>query len=129
MIDFAERRLGPLIAPLTNTQSIEAFKRSNEVAVLAYWKPDDQKFKEMFARVAKENIDYYSFGATDEVEAATAENISQPTIVLYKHYDDKKVVYEGIFDADAITAFVDTVSIPLVGEFNRKWAGRYIHKV
>jgi protein disulfide-isomerase A1 len=110
MIDFVERRHRPAVAVLTNDQSIEEFKRANEVAVVAFGKFDDQKFEETFARVAKENLDYYSFGATDEVEIAAAGDITPPVIVLYKHYDDPKVVYDGIVDQFSLSSASHGVS-------------------
>ena len=131
IVDFVERRSRPLVTELTNDQSIELFRRSNDIAVVAYWKSasDSEKFKQIFAHVAKENLDYYSFGTTDNIEVATAEGISQPTLVLYNRADDTNVVYEGKFDADDITDWIDAASIPLVGELDRKWLGRYVYKV
>ena len=130
MISFAERRYHPVVSTLTNSESIEVFKRSNEVAVVAFLiNDDDENFKEIFARVAEENLDYYNFGATEDVETAAARGITQPTIVLYKHYDEPEIIYEGLLDGDAITSFVDNVSIPLIGECDNKWIGRYIYEV
>ena len=97
-------------------ESIEEFKTSDKVVVVGFFGADDKSSNTTFSEVAESLRDDYLFGAISDVATAEAEGVKQPSIVLYKDFDEGKNTFTEKFDAEAITKFTKTAAIPLVGE-------------
>lgn len=128
MTRFVERRYKPSVATLSK-DTIEDFKSSEEVAVVAYLASDDTESNRTFTAVAESLLDEFIFGATADPQLARTAGVSAPAIVLYKQYDEGKVVFDGKIEQNAIEIFIDTASYPLVGEFEMKKSHIYFNKV
>lgn len=97
-------------------ETLEEFKTADKVVVVAYFSADDTTSNTTFSEVAEQLRDDYLFGATNDAALATAEGVKQPAIVLYKSFDEGKNTFEEKLDAEAISKFIKTSAIPLVGE-------------
>jgi len=124
MITFAEKRAVPAVTQL-NGLDIEEFRQNEDIVVVGFWDAKDQASNQTFNRLAEEHIDYYSFGATNDADAASRYGISQPGIALFKKYDEPQMNFMDTFEDDAVTDFVNLNSIPLVGTYSHKWGWRY----
>jgi len=105
----------PAVSTLT-TETLEEFKTADKVVLVAYYAADDHASNTTFSTAADAMRDDYIFGATNDAALAKAEGVTQPSIVLYKDFDEGKNVFEQKFEVDAITQFAQTASTPLVGE-------------
>ena len=105
----------PAVSALTS-ETIEEFKTADKVVLVAYFAADDKASNTTFSAVADSMRDDYLFGATNDVALAKAEGVKQPSVVLYKDFDEGKNVFDEKFDVDAISQFAQTASTPLVGE-------------
>jgi protein disulfide-isomerase A1 len=105
----------PAVSSLT-AESLEPFKVSDKVVLVAYFAADDKTSNTTFTDVASALRDDYLFGAIHDAAIAKAEGVKQPAIVLYKTFDEGKDTFEEKFDKDAITKFVKTAATPLIGE-------------
>ena len=105
----------PAVSALT-PDTLEDFKTSDKVVVVAYFGADDKTSNTTFGEVADGLRDDHLFGATNDVALAEAEGVKQPSIVLYKSFDEGKNTFTEKFDKEVITKFVKTAAIPLVGE-------------
>ena len=105
----------PAVSTLT-TETLEEFKTADKVVLVAYFAADDNASNTTFSTAADAMRDDYIFGATNDAALAQAEGVKQPSIVLYKDFDEGKNVFEQKFEVDAITQFAQTASTPLVGE-------------
>ena len=105
----------PAVSVLT-TETLEEFKTSDKVVVVAYFDADDKTSNATFSEVAESLRDEYLFGAINDAKLAMAEGVKQPGIVLYKSFDEGKDVFDDNFDIESITKFTKTSAIPLVGE-------------
>lgn len=97
-------------------ETIEEFKTQDQVVIVGYFAVDDKISNTTFTEVAESLRDDYLFGAINDEALAKAEGVKQPAIVLYKTFDEGKDTFEEKFDKEAITSFVKTSAIPLVGE-------------
>ena len=95
---------------------LEEFKTADKVVLVAYFAPDDKTSNSTFLEVANSLRDDYLFGAISDADIAKAEGVSQPSIVLYKSFDEGKNTFTEKFEKDAIKKFVKTSATPLVGE-------------
>jgi protein disulfide-isomerase A1 len=101
---------------LVDKATLEDFKTADKVVLVAYFAADDKASNETFTTAANGLRDTFLFGATSDAALAKAEGVQQPSIVLYKSFDEGKNTFSDKFTADAITEFAKTSSIPLIGE-------------
>lgn len=128
MITFAEKRAVPAVTQL-NGFDIEDFRQSEEVVVVGFWAQDDQASNQTFNHLAQEHLDFYSFGATNDGDAAARYGISRPGIALFKKYDEPQLNFGESFEDDAVADFVNLNSIPLVGTYSHKFGWWYFGEV
>jgi len=105
----------PAVSAVTK-ESLEEFKKADKVVLVAYLSADDKASTEVFQKVADKLRDNYPFGSSTDAELAEAEGVKAPALVLYKSFDEGKVVFSEKFDAEAIEKFAKTSSTPLIGE-------------
>jgi protein disulfide-isomerase A1 len=105
----------PAVSTIT-AETIGEFKAADKVVLIAYFAADDSESNTTFNAAADLMRDDYIFGATNDAALAQAEGVKQPSVVLYKDFDEGKNVFEEKFDVDAIFQFAQTASTPLVGE-------------
>ena len=105
----------PAVSVLTK-DTLEEFKTADKVVLVAYFDSGDKTSNTTFTEVAEALRDDYLFGATNDAALAKAEGVKQPSIVLYKAFDEGKNTFEEKFDKDTITKFAKTAAVPLVGE-------------
>ncbi|KAK2867868.1 hypothetical protein FQN49_003397, partial [Arthroderma sp. PD_2] len=96
-------------------ENFEEIKALDKVVVVGFIAEDDKATNETFTALADSMRDDYLFAGTNSAELAKAEGVTVPGVVLYKDFDDRKDVFDGKIEADALKAFVKTASIPLVG--------------
>lgn len=115
IISYMVKQSLPAVSVL-DKDSIEAFKTADKVVLVAYFAADDKSSNETFTTVAESLRNDYLFGASNDAALAKAEGVKQPSIVLYKDFDEGKNTFDEKFEAKAIEDFVKVASIPLVGE-------------
>ena len=105
----------PAVSILTS-ESLEEFKTADKVVVVAYFAADDKKSNSSFSEVAEGLRDDYLFGATNDADVAKAEGVKQPSIILYKSFDEGKNTFDEPFSNEKLEKWIKTSAIPLVGE-------------
>lgn len=115
----------PAVSDVTE-ENVEEFKSLDKVVIVGYLSSDNKKAKEAFNSLAEAERDSFLFGASDDAAVAKAEGVEQPSIVLYKDFDEKKTVYTGDLDSESILAWAKTASTPLVGELGPETYAGYI---
>lgn len=101
---------------IVDDSTLEDFKTADKVVLVGYFGADDKASNETFAAVAESLRDNYLFGATNSEALAKAEGVKQPSIVLYKSFDEGKNTFEEKFTEEAVSNFAKTSAIPLIGE-------------
>ncbi|EER28208.1 protein disulfide-isomerase precursor [Coccidioides posadasii str. Silveira] len=115
IVSFMIKQSLPAVSKVTS-DTFETIKGLDKIVVVGYFKEDDKASNETFTSIAEALRDEYLFAGTNDATLAEAEGVSQPAIVLYKDFDDRKDIFVDKFDKEAITHFVKTASTPLVGE-------------
>ena len=96
--------------------TLDDFKTADKVVLVGYFAADDKTSNETFTAAANALRDDYLFGATSDEALAKAEGVKQPSIVLYKSFDEGKNTFEEKFEKEAIEKFAKTSATPLIGE-------------
>ena len=115
IVSYMTKQLLPSVSILTK-DTLEEFKTADKVVLVAYIDADDKASNTTFSSIAETHRDTYLFGATNDAALAKAEGVKQPSIVLYKSFDEGKNTFTEKFDKAAIEKFAKTASVPLVGE-------------
>ena len=115
----------PAVSTVTE-ENFEEIKTMDKIVVIGYFAEDDKTSSKAFSSFAEAQRDHYLFAAASDLAIAKAEGVKQPSIVLYKDFDEKKAVYTGELDQEAISNWVKTASTPLVGEIGPETYAGYI---
>lgn len=115
----------PAVSSVTE-ENLKEFKTLDNIVIVGYVSSDDKSSNKSFTAFAESQRDNYLFAASNDVALAKAEGAKQPSIVLYKDFDEKKDVYDGKFDEESILTWVKTASTPLVGELGPETYSKYM---
>lgn len=115
----------PAVSTVTK-ENLEEFKTMDKVVIIGYIAAEDKASNETFTALAESKRDDYLFAVTSDPTLAKTEGVKQPSIVLYKDFDEKKDVFDGKFDKEAIISWIKTASTPLVGEIGPETYAGYM---
>lgn len=115
----------PAVSSVTE-ENLEEFKTMDKIVIIGYIASDDKASSKSFTAFAESQRDNYLFAASNDAALAKAEGVKQPSIVLYKDFDEKKAVFDGKLENEAILEWVNTASTPLVGELGPETYSKYI---
>src|SRR5271165_4006393 len=90
---------------IVSRDTIEDFKKSDNVVLVAFIDATDKASNETFSSVADSLRDSFLFGATNDADLAEAEGVKAPAVVLYKQFDEGKTIYTDKFEKEAIEQF------------------------
>jgi protein disulfide-isomerase A1 len=116
LVSYMTKQAMPAVSLLESSAALEDFKTADKVVLVGYFAADDKTSNATFGEVADELRDSFLFGATSNSDLAKEEGVKQPSIVLYKSFDEGKNKFEEKFDKETITEFAQKASTPLVGE-------------
>jgi protein disulfide-isomerase A1 len=106
--------------------TLSDFKTSDSVVLVAYFAADDKASNETYTAVANTLRDNYLFGAISDAAIAKEDGVTQPSIVLYKTFDEGKNTFTEKFNAEAIEKFAKAAATPLIGEVGPETYSTYM---
>lgn len=116
----------PAVSTLT-TSTLDDFKNSDKVVLVAYHSATDAKTNTSFTELANSLRNDFLFGAVNDADAAKAEGVKQPGLVLYKQFDEGKVVYDAkSWTQEDLTKWTKQAATPLIGEVGPETYAGYI---
>jgi protein disulfide-isomerase A1 len=122
IVNWLAKRTGPAFSTLTTAAEVEAFIADNDVAVIAAI-TEGSDAADTFKAVALA-IDDVPFAAVND-KALLADATGDSSIVLFKKFDEGKVVFDGdAADEQAVSAFVKQNMLPLIVEFTQQSASK-----
>jgi len=124
IVNWVVKKTGPAFTSLSTKEEFESFKAEHEVVVVGFLESSASEHK-VFETVAQVSDDV-SFGIVSSAELAKTfdEAASFPSIVLYKKFDEGRVVFSGEANKADLEKFVQSNSIPLVPVFSQETAPR-----
>lgn len=125
IVSYMIKQSLPAVSTATQ-ENLEELKTMDKIVVIAYISAEDKTSDETYKTVAESQRDNYLFAGSDDAALAKNEGVKQPSIVLYKDFDEKKSVFEGDFDKDTIISWIKTASTPLVGEVGPETYSAYM---
>ncbi|KAF3907593.1 hypothetical protein AA313_de0204053 [Arthrobotrys entomopaga] len=115
IVSYMVKQSLPAVSVLTK-ETLEAFKTSDKVVAVAYFNADDKTSNETFSSIADSLRDDYLFGAISDPAVIEAAKVKAPGVIVYRTFDEPETAYGGAFEKEAITSFIKTAAVPLIGE-------------
>ena len=119
IVDWLQKKIGPPAKLLETVKDVKDFVNQNEVGVVGFFEEKGEEFDKY--NLACEDYDdygvHYPVGVTTDSEALKHFDVKNK-VVLFKKFDEKKVVYEGDIETQAVRDFITENALPVVIEFN-----------
>jgi len=117
---LAGKKIGPPAKELNTVKEVKNFVSDHEVAVVGFF---DEKDGDAYKKYNLACLDYDDYGVHYPVAITADKEASEhygakDKVVLFKKFDERKVVYEGVLDTQSIRDFITENSLPIVIEFN-----------
>ena len=96
IVAWLDKKIGPPALPLADLKEVEDFTRKHEVAVVGFFAPESKELAS-YNLACKDYDDYgvhYPVAVTTDPAAAKHYD-AEGKVVLFKKFDEKKVIYEG----------------------------------
>ncbi|XP_074034328.1 protein disulfide isomerase [Leptinotarsa decemlineata] len=121
IVSWLLKKTGPPAKELSSVDEAKEFIEANKVAVIGFFKDQSTEEAKAFLGVAAA-IDDIPFGISADDGVSSEYEAASDSIVLFKKFDEGKVVYEGKPVEADIKKFVQSNSLPLLVEFNHDTA-------
>ncbi|KAJ7626920.1 hypothetical protein FB45DRAFT_835229 [Roridomyces roridus] len=110
---------------------LDEFKSSEKIVAIAFLTSSFGRAATAFRAVKAKYHEEILFGLSTDPEAAAAAQVKVSSIVVYRQFDEPRVVYpyplHGASTADRFEEWLLELSLPLFGEFNELNAGMYFN--
>lgn len=117
IVNWLKKRTGPPAVTLETVEAANEFKENNDVAVIGFFDSEESENAQAYIAAA-DSQDSINFGIVTSKDVAEALEATMDSILLFKSFDDGRVMYSGEYDAESITTFVLTEQLPLVTKFS-----------
>ena len=117
IVAWLGKKTGPAAKELESVEAAEEFLKENNVAVIGFFGDRESAEAKVFLATANA-VDDYPFGITSNEDVYKKYEASCGKVILFKHFDDGKAVFEGEFEEAALKKFVAAQAMPLVVDFN-----------
>lgn len=111
------KKTGPAAKEIETVDAAEEFLKENNVAVLGFFGDRESAEAKVFLATANA-VDEYPFGITSNEEVYKKYEASCGKVILFKHFDEGKAVFDGTFEEAALKKFVTSQAMALVVDFN-----------
>ncbi|KAF1781718.1 Thioredoxin, conserved site [Phytophthora cactorum] len=114
------KKSGPAVKIVETAEELEEIKEANDVVVFTVIDAEEGEARTLLEKLADADdlAVYVASTSADVTEDAAAVN----KVVLYKKFDEGKVVYDGEFEKESLGEFVKGNSLPLVITFSQEKA-------
>ncbi|KAE9347376.1 Protein disulfide-isomerase [Phytophthora rubi] len=114
------KKSGPAVKIVESAEELEEIKEANDVVVFVVVDAEEGESRTLLEKLADadDQAVYVASTSTDVTEDAAAVN----KVVLYKKFDEGKVIYDGELEKEALGEFVKSNSLPLVITFTQEKA-------
>jgi protein disulfide-isomerase A1 len=121
IVNWLVKKTGPPAQELKTVEETKAFIEKDKVVVIGFFKDQTSEHAKIFLEAAA-SIDDQPFAITSDDTVFAEHGAECGNIILFKKFDEGKVVFDGAWELPAIKSFVSTNALPLVVEFNHETA-------
>ncbi|XP_033209984.1 protein disulfide-isomerase [Belonocnema kinseyi] len=121
IVNWLLKKTGPAAKDLLSVDDAKAFIDGQNVAIVGFFKDQESDSAKVFLDVANA-VDDQVFGITSNDEVFAEYGAEDGKVILFKKFDEEKVVFEGELNQKDLTNFISVESLPLIVEFTQESA-------
>lgn len=121
IVSWLKKKTGPPADIFTDADAAVEFTTKDDVVLMGFFEDLESKGATVYKSVASLH-DGLPFGITSTLEVADALDAKMESIVLFKKFDDNRVLYSGKFIAEDLDSFITQEQLPLVTLFSDETA-------
>jgi protein disulfide-isomerase A1 len=123
IVNWVETNAGPSFTVHNTVEEVRAFIDSADVTVMGYFESNETPEATAFIAAADGGLDSIKFGLCTSKEVAETMQVKQPSVIVYKKFDDGEAVFPGTnWTAPDILSFINSERIGLVTVFSDETA-------
>lgn len=117
---WVTKKSGPAVNIIETAEELEALKEANDVVVFAHFDDLEGANRQILERIA--DVDDLIVAAASTNSELDEDAKTPNSVVLFKKFDEGKVVFDGEFTEEEVSAFIDANNKPLVIVFEQERA-------
>jgi len=131
IIEYMKKQVGPAAKPLATEADFKTFttlSADRDYVIVGFFPPAKAKSSQLYSAfmvLANKLRDDVVFGVVSDTDIIKKQVDADEAIVAYKSYDDKKAVYRGEPRKQLVEDWLQTQSLPIVGEITADKEQRY----
>jgi protein disulfide-isomerase A1 len=115
LVSFMKKQTMPAVSKLEDAAAVTKFSEEEKVVIVGFFADEESQAYKQFAEVAENLRQSFLFGAVvGKADVAKGFDVSAPSVVLFKKFDERKNVLTDSFEN--LAQFVQTNSVPLIDE-------------
>jgi len=128
IVNFMKRQSGPAVKVLDSKDALDAFipKDEKETPVVVAFAAAGGALDTFYGKFANKKRNDFTFGQVSDASLAGDEKME--TIVVFKPFDEKKAVFTGELETDAVAKFIKGNSLRLVDEIGPENYRAYVDR-
>lgn len=122
IVGWLNRNTGPAATNLETVEEAKEFIDKEDVVIVGYFESNSSLEAGAYLAAADSGSESLVFGISTEKEVIDGLEATVNTVVVYKKFDDGKVVFSGEWTAEDIMEFIQSEQLPLVTTFSDETA-------
>ena len=122
IIQWIEKKTGPPTISIQSKEELDAFTETESIVIVGFFASESQA--SAFMQVARK-MDKFSFGFVTNGEFFDSALAGEEGIIVYKGFDEKKVVFNQELSSELIEAFITVHQFELVSQFSPELSEKF----
>jgi len=121
MVIWISKKSGSPATVVSSAEELNGLIKNNSVIVVGFLENLESDLSKAFLETALHN-EHVAFALVQDKSLFSAYEVDGETVIMFKDFDEGKVVYSGKAEVAELSEFVHTNSIPLVIDFSYDFA-------
>jgi protein disulfide-isomerase A1 len=121
IVSWLLKKTGPPAVDLKSAEEAKSFSTAEDIAVVGFFSDQTTEISKQFIETAK-SFDDIKFAIITDASVAKELEISDGQIVLFRKFDEPRLVFSGDAKQAEISSFVKSNQLPLIVEFSDQTA-------
>jgi len=117
IVSWIVKKTGPPAIDLASAEDLTAFMEKEELVVVGFFESKESEAAKVMLSLAV-SMDEVKFGISVEPAVREAQSVEKDQVVVFRKFDEPKVVYEGEMNEDDLKEFISGASLPYIIEFS-----------
>merc|ERR1712226_1656038 len=117
IVSWIVKKTGPPAIDLASAEDLTAFMEKEELVVVGFFESKESEAAKVMLSLAQ-SMDEVKFGISVEPAVREAQSVEKDQVVVFRKFDEPKVVYEGEMNEDDLKEFISGARLPYIIEFS-----------